>query len=129
MYSESPIQILCKNYDFLVKNLKPLIATEILYRKKLLHQNDIENINIAPSQYAKNMIILEHLRCVDVPSLFVFCYELKKNDEQQYVGSFILDGKPLYIRSYIILLYVIFTIDCVYISVVLVVVFLAIPLG
>ena len=93
MYIESPIQILCKSYYFLVKNLKPVIANEILVRKKLLHPSDIENIDIAPSQYAKNLIILEHLRCVDVPSLFVFCYELKKNDEQQYVGSLILNGK------------------------------------
>ena len=93
----SPIQILYKCYDFLLKNLKPSIATEILSRKKLLHVNDEENINIAPSQYTKNFIIMEHLRCVDVPSLFVFCYELKKNDEQQYVGSFMLNGKLLLI--------------------------------
>ena len=97
MYLESPFQVLYKSYDFLVKNLKPSVATEILSRKKLLHQIDIEIINIAPSQYAQNLIILEHLRCVDFPSLFVFCYELKKNEEQQYIGSFMLNGKLQYI--------------------------------
>ena len=90
---DSPIQILCKCYDFLLKNLKPSIATEILSRKNLLHVNDKESINIAPSRYAKNLLIMEHLRCVDIPSLFVFCYELKKNEEQQYVGSFMLNSK------------------------------------
>ena len=93
LYIESPFQILYKSYDFLVKNLKPSIATEILSRKKLLHQIEIAIINIAPSQCAQNIIILEHLRYVDFPSLFVFCYELKKNDEQQCIGSFMLDGK------------------------------------
>ena len=73
--------------------MKPSIATEILSRKNLLHVNDKESINIAPSRYAKNLLIMEHLRCVDIPSLFVFCYELKKNEEQQYVGSFMLNSK------------------------------------
>lgn len=77
----------------MLKNLKPSIATEILSRKNLLHVNDKESINIAPSQYAKNLLIMEHLRCVGIPSLFVFCYELKKNEEQQYVGSFMLNSK------------------------------------
>ena len=78
-----------------MKNLRSPIATEILSSKKLLHQNEVENINIAPSQYARNLIIMEHLRCVDVQSLFVFCYELKKNDNQQHIGSYMLNGKLL----------------------------------
>ena len=91
-------EIICKRYKHLIEIMDPSRISQLLVEKKLLGQNEFKAIEVAPSQYAKIAIILEHLRYVDIPSLCSFCNELKTIPSQQPIGSSILYGE-IYVQD------------------------------
>ena len=61
--------------------------------KKLLNEEEIQNLANAASSYQKNCLLLEKIRLMDMERLELFCKLLKSIDSQKHIADVLVNGK------------------------------------
>ena len=61
--------------------------------KKLLNEEEIQNLVNAASSYQKNCLLLEKIRLMDMERLELFCRLLKSTDGQKHIADVLVNGK------------------------------------
>ena len=68
-----------------------LIVQQML-TKKLLNEEEIQNLANAASSYQKNCLLLEKIRLMDMERLHLFCKLLKLIDGQKHIADVLVNG-------------------------------------
>ena len=87
---ENPIQIFCEHYQLLVENTKPESLLET--QQVLLSDSELDYIKTAPIDFMKNLYIVEKVRHMETPQLFMFLEKLQDVSDQQHLSNMILNG-------------------------------------
>lgn len=61
--------------------------------KKLLNEEEIQNLANTASSYLKNCLLLEKIRSMDMEKLELFCELLKSIDGQKHITDVLVNGK------------------------------------
>ena len=89
---ENPMQIFCEHYQFLVENMQPKSLLESLREKTqqvLLSDSELDS---TPIDFMKNVYVVEKVRHMETPHLFMFLDVLQDVSGQQHISNTILNG-------------------------------------
>lgn len=92
MYVETPMELFCQHYQYLVQRLQPVEVAELMYSKEFLRQKEFTVIMNAPCDHIKNCMIIEHIRHRAMSYLFVFLSVLQNISSQGHVYDTLASG-------------------------------------
>ena len=92
---ETPMELFCRHYQYLVQRLQPGEVTKSMYSENLLNQKEFTAIMNSPSDHIKSCMIIEHVRHQEMSYLFVFLSVLQTISSQGHVYDTLTNGKCL----------------------------------
>ena len=95
VFTENPMQIFCKHYQLLIENMEPkslLDSQKDKAEQVLFSDSELDSIQTAPIGFMKNMYIVEKVRHMETPHLFMFLDILLDSSGQQHISNSILNG-------------------------------------
>ena len=93
--SENPIQILCGHYHYLIESMDPNKIAGIPFFKSLLSVNELDVFLHSPIDYTRSTYILECIRSLETPEIFLFIDALQEVGTQKHICDTLLNGKHL----------------------------------
>ena len=100
LLTENPIQIFCEHYQLLIENMEPKSLLNSLRDKTqevFLSDSELDSIQTAPIDFMKNVYIVEKVRHMETPHLFMLLDILQDTSGQQHISNSILNGTYYYI--------------------------------
>ena len=94
---ETPMELFCHHYQYLVQTLQPVEVTKLMYSESLLSQKEFTATMNAPCDHIKNCMIVEHVRHQATCFLFMFLSVLQSIGNQFHVYNTLTNGTLLYV--------------------------------
>ena len=89
---ETPMELFCKQYQYLVQKLHPVKVSVYMFAKGLLNKRDYTMIMNAPTDYIKNCMIIEYVRHLSSSFLFAFLDVLQQIEDQRCIFDTLISG-------------------------------------
>ena len=89
---ENPVQIVCHHYYYLTKSMDPTEILRTSFFKTLLRNHELNILSQFSLDYMKNVYIMEHIRVLETPDLFLFIDAIQEIDNQKAICDTLLDG-------------------------------------
>ena len=92
MFLATHAEIIDYYYCFLAINLSNGILCQVMFSLKLVKEEDDVTLSMAPSEYQRNTLLLDHLLVSDATSIQGLCYALQDTKHYQDIGIMLVNG-------------------------------------
>ena len=89
----TPAEVIDHYYCFLLENLNGSVICQLMLEMKLLNKGDLIHYTKMYSEYQKNAFLMDHLLTVGTASIFEFCHLLQNIENQEEIGTMLVNGK------------------------------------
>ena len=80
-------EVISYYYPYLLKHMDADSVSHMMHCNHLITDDDYEAITTAPNDNTMNVVILEYVRAMDLPTLLKFADLLKAVETQMSIGS------------------------------------------
>ena len=92
MFLATPAYVIDHYYCFLADNLSNDVFCQIMLSLKLVNEEDHMIHSMAPSEYQRNTLLLDHLLVSGAADIERFCSILQDSKGQQQIGYMLMNG-------------------------------------